>query len=285
MNNTQNLRDAVVRERLIAYVADRPTRRTRAAMAIALVLAGALGGAGVSAGAFAASGSISPAQPSGQPEPALPAAVPAPPGVEPGEPIISLLGEPVSVLVTAPGELDLSDRPSAATHARVTITPTAAGLITFGTTADRNNPSASWGPNDALGEVGSALYDFPIDSSVTTLYLDPVGFEGIATVQYVTYVPTLLGENGGGQSFGVDGSEGEPDLTKVVGTAPDGSQVDGYVRATDLDAFSPDHPQQPSTPEEVEVWQAERDRAYPNGWDIPVYDVDGTTVIGTFHIG
>lgn len=38
-----------------------------------------------------------------------------------------------------------------------------------------------------------------------------------------------------------------------------------------------------------ECWQVklqnERDQKYPNGWDIPVYESDGTTQIGTFHIG
>jgi hypothetical protein len=31
--------------------------------------------------------------------------------------------------------------------------------------------------------------------------------------------------------------------------------------------------------------QAERDQKYPNGWDVPLYESDGETQIGTFHIG
>jgi len=41
----------------------------------------------------------------------------------------------------------------------------------------------------------------------------------------------------------------------------------------------------PSSPAEAARWQRERDEKYPNGWDIPVYESDGTTRIGTFHIG
>jgi hypothetical protein len=31
--------------------------------------------------------------------------------------------------------------------------------------------------------------------------------------------------------------------------------------------------------------QAERDQKYPDGWDVPVYESDGVTRIGSFHVG
>jgi len=40
-----------------------------------------------------------------------------------------------------------------------------------------------------------------------------------------------------------------------------------------------------ANPDEAVRLQAERDARYPNGWDIPVYESDGTTEIGTFYIG
>lgn len=46
----------------------------------------------------------------------------------------------------------------------------------------------------------------------------------------------------------------------------------------------PDHPDLPSNPEEALRWQAERTAKYPNGWDIPVYESDGVTQIGLFHV-
>ena len=38
-------------------------------------------------------------------------------------------------------------------------------------------------------------------------------------------------------------------------------------------------------PPAMPIWQEERDKKYPNGWDIPVFESDGATQIGTFHVG
>ena len=289
VNFTPERSDAI-RANLINHVAENPQpRRRRALWAAGFVLAGVLAGAGASAGAFAATGMLtaSPAQPSGQPTPAYPDAVAAPPGVTPGSPIISLLGAPISATVTATAEISLQDRPPAATHARVTITPLTPGSLNFGTDAGGNNPGASWSAQDLSSDWDpTTSYDFPLDDTVHTLYLNPTGFTGIATVQYITQVPTHLGINAHGQTYGASGSiEGEPDLVSVIVTDPDGTQVPGYVLASDLYVSSPDHPGQPTNPDEALRWQKETQEKYPNGWDIPVYSSDGTTQIGTFHVG
>ena len=281
-----------IREQLINHAAEKRALRPRLALAIGLVVAGAVAGAGISAGAFAASGTLTFVQPSGVPTPDLPPAVAAPPGVIPGEPIIALLGQPLSVNVDGPLELSLEDRPAAATHARVTITPTSAGQLIYGTDPGGNNPSGSW--NDAdINSVASrhgepsTWYDFPLDDTVRTLFLTPTQFTGIVTVQFVSHVPTTPGVNENGETFGSGGANSPDgmDLVAVIGTAPDGTQVEGYARSSDLDAFSPDRPGQPQSPKEALRWQEERDAKYPNGWDIPVFTSDGTTPLGTFHVG
>ena len=105
-------------------------------------------------------------------------------------------------------------------------------------------------------------------------------------MQYVHYQSTALAVNEAGQTYGVQVEDGPvPDLTSVYGLAPDGSYVVGYALTTDMMAFSPDRPGNPSSVEEAEQWQAERDEKYPNGWDIPVFESDGVTQIGVFHIG
>lgn len=283
-------RSDTIRANLINHVAENPQlRQRRAHWAAGFVLAGVLAGAGASAGAFAATGLLytTPAQPSGQPTPDYPDAVAAPPGVTPGSPIISLLGEPITQLFDAATEIPLEDRPAAATHARVTITPLTPGALNWGTDAAGNNPSGSWSAQDLTAGVDPATwYDFPLDDSVTTLYLNPTGFSGVVTVQYITHVPTRLGVNGNGQTYGGMGSiEGEPDLVSVIGTAPDGTAIGGYAFASDLNASSPDHPGLPTSPEEALRWQEETQAKYPNGWTIPVYTADGKTQIGTFQIG
>ena len=205
----------------------------------------------------------------------------------PGSPIISLLGEPITQVFDAVTQISLAGRPAAATHARVTITPLTPGSLNWGTDAGGNNPGASWGAQDLTSGVDPATwYDFPLDDSVTTLYLNPTGFSGVVTVQYITQVPTRLGVNGNGQTYGGMGSiEGEPDLVSVMGTAPDGTAIGGYAFASDLNASSPDHPGLPTSPEEALRWQEETQEKYPNGWTIPVYTADGKTKIGTFQIG
>ena len=44
-------------------------------------------------------------------------------------------------------------------------------------------------------------------------------------------------------------------------------------------------PHQPANPEQALQWQQERDAKYPDGWDVPLFQSDGTTQIGVFHIG
>jgi len=66
--------------------------------------------------------------------------------------------------------------------------------------------------------------------------------------------------------------ETEPELISAIGV--DGTQ--GYVLKKDIDG------EQPKSPAEAIAIQNSRS---PGGRDIPLYDVDGETVIGVFHIG
>jgi len=68
-----------------------------------------------------------------------------------------------------------------------------------------------------------------------------------------------------------DGTVVEPDLTLVLGN--DG--VVGYVLSTDLNPVF-------ANPDEVAAWLLEH--PVTEDRDIPLYDKDGTTVIGTFTI-
>jgi len=290
MANFTPERSAAIRANLINHVAENPPpRRRRALWASGFVVAGLLIGAGASAGAFAATGMLTPtpAQPSGQPTPAYPDAVAAPPGVTPGAPIIALLGDPITQTFDTTTQISLEDRPAAATHARVAIMPLTPGALNWGTDPGGNNPNGGWDAQYlASGVDPSTRYDFPLDDTVHTLYLNPTDFSAVVTVQFITQIPTRLGINANGQTYGVAGSiEGSPDLVSVGGVAPDGTQVNGYVRDSELNASSPDHPGLPSSPDEALRWQEETQQKYPNGWTIPVYTSDGTTQIGTFHIG
>lgn len=283
-------RSAAIRAQLVDTAAHVQPARRRRLWGVALVLAGSLVGAGVSTAAFAATGTFAPATPSaptGQPVAELGEAIAAPPGTEPGAPVISLLGTPQSRVVAEASTLSLEDRPSEATHVRVTLTALAAGQISWGTAADGNNPSVSYTTDDVGSSRSETWYDFPLDDSTTQLYFDTQrGGSATAVVQYVRHVPTRLAVNEHGDTYGVEGGpDGMPDLVRVSGLADDGTGVEGYSWAAELSAFSPDHEALPSTPAEALEWQEERDEKYPTGWDIRIYESDGRTVIGSFHIG
>jgi hypothetical protein len=253
------------------------------AWAAGLVAVGAIAGAGVSAAAFAATDNwpspgpethpvgngIVIEHPAGQPTPALTDRVVAPEGVIPGLPVITVVGDPTSLTVTSPVELPLTDRPTEATHVRVTITCLTTGTITWGTDPSGNNPSSSCTASDGRSASGTAWLDIPLDESPTTLFVNPEGqATASVTMQYVNYIPTLFGVNEHGETYGSGVSDqGIPDLILVETTTTDGKVVPGYVRATDL---LPDHARQPSD---------------QGGWDIPIFETDGTTQIGTFHVG
>ncbi|MBP1996205.1 hypothetical protein [Paenibacillus eucommiae] len=82
-------------------------------------------------------------------------------------------------------------------------------------------------------------------------------------------------KNKNGQTYGsaadAASPETEPELISAIGV--DGTN--GYVLKKDLDGG------QPKSPEEAIAIQNSRP---PGGRDIPLYDVDGETVIGVFHI-
>lgn len=275
-------RSDAIRAGLIAHAQPR-ARRNRALHGVALVAAGALAGGGVSAAAFAATSTRSViAQPSGQPSPSLGVAVAAPAGVTPGAPIISLLDTPTTRAVTAETAIALKPRPAAATHARVTVTPTTAGSLSFGTDPAGNNPSGSWSLDDVTADGRTRTsYDFPLVDSVDTLYLTPAGgFTGTVTIQYVNHVPTRLGINAHGLTFGVSGSDqGEPDLIAVEAT----NGKFGYVYATDLkDADGTTAQKSFTSPGDALQWQGTNAGRTAT---IPVYESDGTTAIGEFQTG
>lgn len=279
-------RAAAIRESLITVVAEQsPTRSRRAVWAALLVVGGVVVGAGGTAGAFAATGALTPTHPQSQSSSAYPDAVPAPPGVSPGSMLVSELGTPFTVEIDGAAEVPLPDAPFGATHLRATVTPTTPGTLTMGLDADGNNTTMSASASDISGGSAAASMSYPVDESEGVLYLQADGMTGSVTVQWTVEVPTELGINANGQTFGVMGAPvGVPELVLVSVETVDGSLVDGYARAADLGASSPDHAGHPSSPEQALEWQAEAEAAYPDGWDVPVFESDGETQIGVLRI-
>lgn len=278
-------RSATVRAGLIDHVADTLPNRRRTARVVGLVLVGALCGIGVSTGAFAATGMLTvPGGAASGTE--AEGAVPAPPGVVPGVPVITLLGDAESLAVTEPTEVSMADRPVEATHVRVTAVALGPGSLRWGTVPG-SGASAGWSEHDvADGPSAPAWQDVELGPETDTLYLTPSGFDGVVTVQYARHVPTLLGVNEAGQTYGVvGGPQGEPDLVAAIGVGPDGEPVEGYALRTDLAGTGPGLPDPSTDPDEAVAWTEEMVRRFPDGRDVPLYLSDGRTVIGTFRVG
>lgn len=282
-------RSAAIRAALVAKVAAQRRQRPNWWRAVGLVMVGALAGAGATSAAFAAGGGVAPiAHPAATSTATnIEGPIPAPAGVVPGTPIISLLGSPRSLVVDHSTSMDVSTGPEAATHVRVTVTCLTAGTTTFGIDAGGNNSSLHCNEADLADSHGPAWQDFEIPDSGGRLYFTTSkAAKAAVSVQFVNQVPTMFGVNANGETYGaISDTQGRPDLVWMSGTDNAGRSIVGYGRSADLDAFSPDHPGQPTSPAEAVRWQAERDQKYPHGWDFPLYESDGVTQIGTFHIG
>lgn len=83
-----------------------------------------------------------------------------------------------------------------------------------------------------------------------------------------------------GQTYGVQGtSPVPPDLIKAQGLNASRALIDGYILSTD------EAEPMPTSPAQALQQQEDRQRDFPNGRAIPLYESDGTTVIGMFTIG
>ena len=272
-------RSDAIRSLLVTTAA--PSRRAPSVLvSIGLVVLGLTVGAAVSAAAMNLTTTEQPTSTDGS-------GVPAPPGIAPGQPIVSLLGAPTTQTVLGDADIELASLPEGATHARVSITCLTTGLTSWGFDASGNNPSIGCSIANLGNATAAAYYDFPLDDDSRTLYIRADDdAETVISYQFLNYVETAWGINANGESFGVSKEGiGDPDLVAVSALSPSGENLGAYSRKSDLDAFGPDWPELPSNPTEAIEWQAERDQKYPDGWDIPAYKSDGLTQVGVFHIG
>lgn len=82
------------------------------------------------------------------------------------------------------------------------------------------------------------------------------------------------------QTYGVQGtSPVPPDLIKAQELKASGVLIDDHILSTD------ESEPMPTSPAQALQQQEDRQRDFPNGRAIPLYESDGTTVIGMFTIG
>ncbi|WP_458127093.1 hypothetical protein [Paenibacillus sp. Z3-2] len=116
---------------------------------------------------------------------------------------------------------------------------------------------------DYLGEPGDVpLYDVYGKNIIGPFHISPKNMNYPKNKNGQTY----------GSSADATSPETEPELISAIGE--DGTA--GYVLKKDLDG------ELPRSPEEAIAIQNSRS---PDGRDIPLFDVDGETEIGVFHVG
>ncbi len=267
-----------LRSGLVENLACPPRRRLPRWVAIlTFAVAGAAAGGAVSAAAVGLR-PVPQASPFTIGSPAGLKGVPALPGTQPGTPIVSLLGGGASLEVSTSTTVPLSGIPAGASDVRVTVTCETDGRVAWGTDPSGNNPSMGCTPTDVGTTSASSFYDFGVKGADHAIYLDVTG-EWIVSYQYLKKVETAWGVNSPGQTYGVEKpAAGSPDLLAVEGTSDDGTTVDGYAFAEQLQG------PMPTSPAEAKDFSKKLAQEYPDGIPVPVYKSDGTTRIGTFTI-
>lgn len=191
----------------------------------------------------------------------------APDGVLPGTVLVTIVGDAKIERIEGSATV-VAEVPENASHVRVTVVCESEGTWEWGLEDQGTTTTACTADN-----VGSNGY-FDLDavgSTANVVFITEPNSKAVVTIQPILRIETAWGVNESGQTFGVtkDGA-GDPDLLAVVGIAPDGGLVDGYVYSTDLNG--------PTPTGLVTDDQGHGDR------EIPVYLSDGKTRVGVFTI-
>jgi hypothetical protein len=240
---------AAFRAKLVDHVGrDRPRRRRRTMIGIGATLSILLGGTV----AAAASGLL-----------ALPGAV----EVEP-------LGATRSEAFVGSGAIDLGARPDRATGIALSFTCLSPGNFAF---ADGASVTCS-----SVTDIGQpTTYVLPLSSNSDSSISVATGAYAVWTLTagYVAAETTDWAVNESAQTYGVINDRGTPDLIAVIAT--NGKQ--GYVHRADLEqADGTSAAREFKSPEEALAWQKQNASGVRQ---IPVYQQDGTTLIGEFLVG
>ncbi|ROP50175.1 MULTISPECIES: peptidase M56 family protein [unclassified Rathayibacter] len=197
----------------------------------------------------------------------------------PGAAVVTPVSASAVGTYTGTATLQLGPAPDGATGLTVSL-----NCLTPGTFTLTGGSSLTCSANDFLrpeqvpgfDSFFTPLTDAP-DGALTVTASAGSGWRAI--VAYATSETTAWAENAAGQSYGVTNENGDPDLIAVV--ANNGAQ--GYVHRGDLeDADGTTAQRSFTTPEDALEWQ-KQNAGITHA--IPVYDSDGTTLVGEFDVG
>lgn len=191
----------------------------------------------------------------------------------PGGEKVTPLGPRVTASATGSGTLALGATPSDATTVEFEFECLTQGSFLFGL----NGASVSCSADDTGGKTALVTGQLPlsslVDQSVSVITGD--SSEWTMTARYVAIEPVPLATNANGNTYGTEVFEANPDL--ILAQATNGKT--GYVRRSELDGAGGPEPTSPAQAVEVNKYREGKT------FVIPVYESDGTTVIGQFEVG
>jgi hypothetical protein len=189
----------------------------------------------------------------------------------PGAPIDTQLGNLVTATRTGTATIDLGPAPVTATDLSLSLTCLSVGTFSFpnGSNTSCSAADLSTTPPSAASEVvplGPGVDSVTVTTSANASWT--------LRAMYVNQVTTSWGVNAKGETYGVMNQQGTPDLIAV-----DQGHISGYIKASDVNCASGPIP---TSPAQALAWQ----KAHQNqSVSIPLFQSDGTTVIGTFILG
>lgn len=186
------------------------------------------------------------------------------------------LGTPVEFSGSGDSTISLGTAHVGATHVAMSFYCDSQGSFTMSLDSPANPIGMSC---DTRG--GTTGYAFKVEGTGDHSLIISAGADESYEVwaSWASKPPIAWSTNENGQSYGSSANGADPDLILAEGLDKDGLRISGYVLSDD-----PNGPQ-PSSPEEALAWQEHYQRDFPDGRDIPLYESDGMTQIGTFHVG
>ena len=205
-----------------------------------------------------------------------PSSAPVPPTptptyeVPPGGTRTIELGEPMTFTETGTVSVPLAAPPTGATAVTTSLACLDPGRLEWPDGASmRCLDSDVVEPGADPRDTGYYVLDL-VPGQTTLTIKAAAGMRWKLSATYVRTEQTPWGVNAQGQTYGVENGDGTPDLVAVQAT--NGRR--GYAYATELNGPQPTSPADALAHQEPDY----------DGRDVPVYESDGVSRIGTFHV-
>jgi hypothetical protein len=192
----------------------------------------------------------------------------------PGAPVNSPLGNIVTATRTGTATIELGAPPATSTDLSLELTCLTVGTFYFPNGSSESCDTADTRQAPIYRTASEVVPLAPGVDSVTITTKKDQSWTLQAT--YVNQVTTPWGVNANGETYGAQNQSGTPDLVAVV---IDQGTVHGYVEESELSCAADGDVKSPA---EALKWDKESQN---RNIAIPVYESNGTTVIGTFVTG